>query len=69
MNHLNARTIKMMDTIAMAKTTISTRQKNTERRSQGDPKEDDKKCVTHFEDLFEHSISLGSELRMPVVFA
>jgi len=69
MNHLNARTIKMMDTIAMAKTTISTRQKNTERRSQGDPKEDDEKCVTHFEDLFDHSISLGGELRMPVAFS
>ena len=56
----------MMDTIAMAETTISTRQKNTERRSQGDPEEDDEKCVTHFEDLFDHSISLGGELRMPV---
>jgi len=69
MNHLNARTIKMMDTIAMAETTISTRQKNTERRSQGDPKEDGKKCATHFEDLFEHFISLRSELRMPVAFS
>ena len=66
MNRLNARAIKMMDTIATAKTTISTRQKNTERRSQGDPKEDDKKCVTHFEDLFEHFISLRGELRIPV---
>ena len=69
MNHLNARAIKIMDTIATAKTTMSTRQKNTERRSQGDPKEDDEKCVTHFEDLFEHSISLEGELRIPVVFA
>jgi len=59
----------MMDTIATAKTSISTRQKNTERRSQGDPEEDDEKCVTHFEDLFEHFISLRGELRIPVVFS
>ena len=58
-----------MDTIATAKTSISTRQKNTERRSQGDPEEDDEKCVTHFEDLFEHFISLRGELRIPVVFS
>ena len=59
----------MMDTIATAKTSISTRQKNTERRSQGDPEEDDEKCVTHFEDLFEHFISLRGELMMPVAFS